>query len=51
MIQFDEHIYHMGWFNHQPDIFNSKTPCDMNFSKFAAPDTFKWRLPPITPGD
>ena len=21
MIQFDEHIFQMGWFNHQPDMF------------------------------
>ena len=23
MIQFDEHIYHMGWFNHQLEYFDS----------------------------
>jgi len=23
MIQFDEHFFQMGWFNHQPGLFSS----------------------------
>jgi len=26
MIQFDEHIFQMGWFNHQPDDLPHKAP-------------------------
>ena len=45
MIHFDEHIFQMGWFNHQLDLFVGvvyKTPS--GFSWPLASDRYRWPI-------
>ena len=55
MIQFDQHIFQMGWFNHQPDklsiwVWNVWFPTPMTFNPSArTPQSFPLQVPVTEP--